>query len=146
MANDRIEASLDTHAELFERFIEASRQMRHFVEANAETLGLTPPQAHGLHLFSRPRPMRSVAEALRCDASYITHIADDLESLGLAERSTDPHDRRVKQMTLTSKGRRLHARLKALLYEANPLAAHLDDDEQRVLVELLGKLPSTHPN
>ena len=88
--------------------------------------------------------MRSAAEALRCDASYITHIADDLESLGLAERSTDPNDRRVKQVTLTSKGRRLHEQLQGLLHDTNPLAVHLNEDEQRTLVELLGKLSTTH--
>jgi DNA-binding MarR family transcriptional regulator len=145
VANDTTtDSTVEVRAELFERFIEASRQMRHFLDANAGTLGLTPPQAHALHLFSRPRPMRSAAEAMRCDASYITHIADDLESLGLAERSTDPNDRRVKQMTLTSRGKRLHEQLQGLLHDANPLAAHLDDDEQRTLVELLGKLSTTN--
>ncbi len=132
----------DLRAEVFERFIEASRQMRHFLETNAMSLGLTPPQAHALHLFSRPRPMRSAAEALRCDASYITHIADDLESLGLAERTPDPSDRRVKQMTLTPKGRELHARLQELLYEANPLAVNLEAADQKALVAMLRKLPA----
>lgn len=136
------DVTTDLRATLFERFIEASRQMHEFLEANAGSLGLTPPQAHALHLFSRPGPMRSAAQALRCDASYITHIADDLESLGLAERSTNPDDRRVKQVTLTAKGRELHARLQAQLYEANPLAVHLEDREQAELATLLGKLPS----
>lgn len=132
----------DVRARLFEHFIEASRQMRHFLEANAGTLGLTPPQAHALHLFSHPRPMRSAAEALRCDASYITHIADDLESLGLAARTPDPKDRRVKQMMLTTKGRELHDRLQKSLYESNPLAVHLEVHEQEALVALLEKLRS----
>lgn len=138
------DTALDIRAELFERIIEATRQMRHFLEANAGTLGLTPPQAHALHLFSTPRPMRFAAEAMRCDASYITHIADDLESLGLAERSTDPDDRRVKQMTLTAKGRRLHRKLEEGLHEGNPLAVNLDEAEQESLVRLLRKLPSIH--
>jgi DNA-binding MarR family transcriptional regulator len=131
-----------TEAQLFERFIEASRQMRHFMDSAAASLGLTVPQAHGLHLFSRPRPMGAAAEAMRCDASYITHIADDLESLGLAQRSTDPNDRRVKQMTLTAKGRALHRRLEEQLHRANPLAVSLDADEQEALVALLRRLPS----
>lgn len=134
------EPTTDVRAELFDRFIEASRQMRHFLDENVASLGLTPPQAHALHLFSRPRPMGSAADAMRCDASYITHIADDLESLGLAERTTDPDDRRVKQMTLTKKGLELHERLQTLLHSANPLAVHLDDGEQGELVELLRRL------
>lgn len=133
----------DVRSELFERFIETSRQMHHFLDTHAASLGLTPAQAHALHLFSRPRPMRSAAEALRCDASYITHIADDLESLGLAERTPDPNDRRVKQMTLTPEGREVHERLQELLYAANPLAVHLDDAEQSELVTLLRRLPSS---
>lgn len=142
MKERAIDTATDVRAELFERFIEVSRQMRHFLDTNATSLGLTPPQAHALHLFAHPRPMRSVANALRCDASYITHIADDLESLGLAERSTSPDDRRVKQVTLTAKGRELHSRLQAQLYESNPLAIHLGDREQAELATLLGKLPS----
>lgn len=137
-ANDTATA---VSAELFERFIEASRQMRHFVDSSAVMLGLTPPQAHALHLFSRPGPMRSAAEALRCDASYITHIADDLESLGLAERTPDPNDRRVKQVTLTAKGHELHDRLQELLYEANPIVVGLGPAEQETLVAVLRKLP-----
>lgn len=141
-----IDTATDVRAELFERFIEVSRQMRHFLDTNAASLGLTPPQAHALHLFAHPRPMRSAAKALRCDASYITHIADDLESLGLAQRTPDPDDRRVKQVTLTAKGRELHDRLQGLLYEANPLAANLESTEQAAFVAMLRKLPSPPAN
>lgn len=142
MAGDiTTDSTVDVRTELFERFIEASRKMRQFLEASVGPLGLTPSQAHALHLFSRPRPMRSAAEAMRCDASYITHIADDLEFMGLAERSTDPGDRRVKQMTLTPKGRALHERLQSVMYRDNPLATNLDEDDQHALVSILGKLP-----
>lgn len=140
--NDAADVATDIRSDLFEMFIEASRQMRQFLEETAGLLGLTPPQAHALHLFSRPGPMRSAAAALRCDASYITHIADDLESLGLAERTPDPDDRRVKQVTLTAKGQELHDRLQELLYEANPLVVDLDPAEQETLVAILQKLPS----
>ena len=133
----------DIAADLFEQFVEASRQMRQFLEGEAASLGLTPPQAHALHLFSRPRPMRSAAETMRCDASYITHIADDLESLGLAERIPDPNDGRVKQVTLTTKGRTLHDRLEKSLYETNPLVVNLELAEQEALVAMLQKLPSS---
>ena len=86
--------------------------------------------------------MRSAAEALRCDASYITHIADDLESLGLAERTPDPNDRRVRQVTLTAKGHELQDRLQESLYAANPLVVHLEPAEQEALVAIMRKLPS----
>ncbi len=143
--NPTSDVAADVRADLFEHFIEASRQMRQFFDEHVGSLGLTPPQAHALHLFSRPRPMGSAAEAMRCDASYITHIADDLESLGLAARSTDPGDRRIKQMTLTPRGRALHEQLQDLLYRGNPLAANLDSDDQHTLARLLGKLPPASP-
>ena len=53
-----------------------------------------------------PRPMRDLAAAMNCDASYITAMVDDLERAGLAERRPAATDRRVKTVVLTRAGRR----------------------------------------
>jgi DNA-binding MarR family transcriptional regulator len=52
-----------------------------------------------------PRPMRELAVAMNCDASYITAMVDDLERAGYAERRAGVADRRVKTVALTPKGR-----------------------------------------
>jgi hypothetical protein len=44
--------------------------------------------------------MKSLADEWRCDASNATWIVDRLEKLGLAERKTVPHGRRVKLVVL----------------------------------------------
>jgi DNA-binding MarR family transcriptional regulator len=52
-----------------------------------------------------PRPMRDLAVAMNCDASYVTAMVDDLERAGYAERRPAPTDRRVKTVALTPHGR-----------------------------------------
>ena len=52
-----------------------------------------------------PRPMRDLAVAMNCDASYVTAMVDDLERAGYAERRPAPADRRVKTVALTPEGR-----------------------------------------
>ena len=52
-----------------------------------------------------PRPMRDLAVAMNCDASYVTAMVDDLERAGYAERRSAPTDRRVKTIALTTQGR-----------------------------------------
>ncbi len=51
-----------------------------------------------------PRPMRDLARAMNCDASYVTAMIDDLERAGYAERHPAPHDRRIKIVALTAAG------------------------------------------
>jgi DNA-binding MarR family transcriptional regulator len=53
-----------------------------------------------------PRPMRDLADAMNCDASYVTAMIDDLERAGYANRRPAPTDRRVKTIALTPAGRR----------------------------------------
>jgi len=52
-----------------------------------------------------PRPMRDLADAMNCDASYVTAMVDDLERAGYAKRRPAPTDRRVKTIALTPAGR-----------------------------------------
>ena len=52
-----------------------------------------------------PRPMRQMALAMNCDASYVTAMVDDLERAGYAERRPAPRDRRIKTVALTPQGR-----------------------------------------
>ena len=76
---------------------------------------LTPAQGHALRVLDpeRPVPMSTLAEALVCDASNVTGIVDKLESRGLIARQGADHDRRVKQLAVTERGRRIRDKLVA---------------------------------
>ena len=75
-------------------------------------LGLSPADVRSLSaLGSEPRTMRSLAHEWRCDPSTATWLIDRLERAGLVRRRTATHDRRVKLVTLTLRGRRVKTRL-----------------------------------
>jgi DNA-binding MarR family transcriptional regulator len=88
----------------------------------------------------RPGPMHELAGAMGCDPSYVTGIADQLEALGLAERRSAMHDRRVKVLALTSAG--VAARQRFLDHLAcGPFAVdQLSAAEAAVLAELLERV------
>jgi DNA-binding MarR family transcriptional regulator len=74
--------------------------------AAAAAAGVPPPLALALRQLdpARPMAMSGLAGRLGCDPSYVTGIADRLEGLGLVERRTAAHDRRIKELALTIEG------------------------------------------
>jgi DNA-binding MarR family transcriptional regulator len=72
----------------------------------AHELGLAPQQALAIRHLDPERglTMSQLAQRLHCDKSNVTGIADRLEAAGLAERRSDPADRRVKTLALTEHG------------------------------------------
>lgn len=94
---------------------------------------------------SDPPSMREMAEALRCDASYITGLVDALEELGYVERVGSKTDRRVKLVRLTDQGRR--ARDEAMRVMARPPKGLdvLSAAETRTLERLLRKVAERYP-
>ena len=101
---------------------------------------LTPPLFAALQALDEPCPMRDVASHLSCDASYVTGLADRLESLGLAERRSHPDDRRVKQLALTDRGREVRAAVLEKMESSHDLFPQLNDHEVRTMVEVYRKL------
>jgi DNA-binding MarR family transcriptional regulator len=77
--------------------------------------GLTPNDSRALWTLDREagRTMGDLAEEWECDASNATWIVDRLERLGLAERRPVPHDRRARQVVLTTKGDRIRSEVLA---------------------------------
>jgi DNA-binding MarR family transcriptional regulator len=71
-----------------------------------EELGISPPMLKALLSLApgEARPMRSLADHLRCDASWVTSLVDGLEEHGFVERRVLPTDRRVKTILLTEQG------------------------------------------
>ncbi|MEY2432640.1 MAG: hypothetical protein QOC92_2365 [Acidimicrobiaceae bacterium] len=85
--------------------------------------------------------MRSIAEMLRCDASWVTGIVDGLEERGYVERQPHKTDRRVKVVTITALGEKAKDRAMQQLYEPPAsLVTALTQNEQRTLRDLLRKV------
>ncbi len=122
-----------------------TEQTLHNFEAAAAAYDLTVAQARALLALEGPAPMRSLAEHLRCDASYVTGIADRLEQRGLITRAARTGDRRIKLLQLTSAGRRLRRDLEAVMLETSPVMITLDASERALLRNLLAKAGTGPP-
>jgi DNA-binding MarR family transcriptional regulator len=110
--------------------------------ALASEFQLSPPQLLALSALDPddPRPMSGLAGTLRCDASNVTGIVDRLEKRGLVERRPAVHDRRVRHLVLTDRGRELRDEAAQRLDAAPPGFGALGADEQRRLRDLLLKV------
>ena len=53
------------------------------------------------------RTQAALADAIGADKSRIIGTLDELQDAGLIERTPDPNDRRVRLLSITSKGRRV---------------------------------------
>ncbi len=85
-------------------------------------------------------PMRAFAEKLRCDASWVTSLVDDLEARGYVERRILPTDRRVKTIVITKKGIAAKAKAKKVLHKPPAAMGALTATEQNQLCSLMQKL------
>src|SRR5215207_7088302 len=74
----------------------------------------------------RATATRELAGRLRCDPSWVTSLADDLERRGLAERTADPSDRRVKVLRLTGEGAGVRDRLAEAVARESTVMRRLD--------------------
>lgn len=98
---------------------------------------LNPPHWIALQTLEEPKPMGELAKALSCDNSNVTWITDRLEERGLVTRTPAPHDRRVRLLVLTKKGRTLREEISERLAEPPPPIAGLSREDQRALRDLL---------
>ena len=94
------------------------------------------------HLAGGPLAMRDLSVALSTDASYTTHVVDDLEARGLVVRAPHPDDRRAKIVSSTAQGRRCAAKAESILATPPVTMRGLSDQDlielQRMLAVLLG--------
>jgi DNA-binding MarR family transcriptional regulator len=116
----------------------------HFVAA-LEKLDLPLSQGHLLMRLDEPMPMSSIAKRMGFDASHITALIDRLEERGLIERRADPHDRRVKRITVTERGAALREQIRSRVYEGLPPLARLSSPERIQLRDLLATATG-HPS
>ncbi|HEV7807421.1 MAG TPA: MarR family transcriptional regulator [Solirubrobacteraceae bacterium] len=105
----------------------------------AGEFGLTPPQLFALRQLDpdEPVPMRALAAALNCDSSNVTGLVDGLEAQGLVERREAEHDRRMRMLVVTPRGREVRERLFAAIHEVPEPLARLSAADQRALRDIL---------
>jgi DNA-binding MarR family transcriptional regulator len=103
--------------------------------------GLTPNDARGLSSLDlhEGRNMRSLAREWACDASNATWIVDRMEKMGLAERRTVAHDRRVKLVALTRKGLKVRTELLEEFHTPPAQLLELGDHQLETLEQILQK-------
>jgi DNA-binding MarR family transcriptional regulator len=107
MANSReFERALRAWASVFMR-----RSVHEFFRAMKDS-GLSPSQLNTLmRLHYRGScPVSGIGDELGVTAAAASQIVERLAGMGLIERNEDPSDRRVRNVTLTAKGRSLVAR------------------------------------
>ncbi|HST42558.1 MAG TPA: MarR family transcriptional regulator [Conexibacter sp.] len=106
-----------------------------------EAVGLSFARVRALRaLAAEPLTLRALATALQTDAPYATRIVDDLEQLGLVERSVDPRDRRAKLVAATAAGAE-RARAAQRLLDRPPAALRaLPPQELATLARILARL------
>jgi DNA-binding MarR family transcriptional regulator len=112
--------------------------------AVAQEFGLAPQQAFALQRLQPDEPMKlsDLAQALHCDNSSVTGIADRLEKAGLAERQAHPTDRRVKTLALTERGKVIRQLYKDRIGTAPEAVQKLTDTDAAILVEILSRATS----
>jgi DNA-binding MarR family transcriptional regulator len=87
----------------------AARALARRFDDALRPLGLTNGQFSLMMSLNRPEPpgMAAVASLLAMDRTTLTAALKPLERRGLVKITANPADRRARQMTLTTKGRKL---------------------------------------
>jgi DNA-binding MarR family transcriptional regulator len=122
------------------------KQAAAILQSTSAGLGLAPPDLLALFKLDdgvtegTGMPMKELALRMGCDASFITTIADSLESHGLVRREPGQRDRRVKHLVLTEQGTAAKERLMNELAGRMPWRVSLDDSERSCFLALLKKM------
>ena len=131
---DRLDAEiLDSMAELLAAMLTRAEEV-------AQRHGVPIFFLKALHRLDCPLAMKDLGLRMRCDPSFVTSIADQLEKRGLATRESDPADRRVKRIALTPAGLELKERIENEILNGLPWRYALDNDERACLLGLVRKL------
>ena len=93
-----------------------------------------------LHLIDGPLAMKELGQRMHCDPSFVTSIADMMEERGLAVRESDPADRRVKRLVLTTAGLDMKHQVEQAMLERSPWRQALTPDERVTLISLIHKM------
>ena len=124
-------------AELVDGMAQLFMHMRDHLERGAQRFDVPAPCVKALRIIDGSVSMKELAARIRCDASFVTAIADMLEERGLARREVDPADRRIKNLVLTDKGKAMRRRVLDEVFGDIPGLRTLDERERASLLKLL---------
>jgi DNA-binding MarR family transcriptional regulator len=116
------------------------RSSMHDINRCARSNGLSFAQMNVLmHLYYRgPREVMEFAEYMQISPAGASQMVDRLVQQGLAVRVEPPGDRRVRQVHLTERGRRMVEESMAIRQQwVDSLAASLSADQQAVVVDAM---------
>jgi DNA-binding MarR family transcriptional regulator len=110
----------------------AAQQVGGALSGGLAGVGLTPRELSVLLAAApQPRPQLGLAVAIGLDKTTMVATVDALERRGLARRESDPHDRRLRLVAVTAKGRELADRAAAVVAGVErQIVAELPDGEQ----------------
>lgn len=127
---------------LYWQLLRIAINAKHELMNIAEKHKLTVMQMYTLCLLEADTslPMNSLTSMLNCDASNVTGIVDRLFLQKFIKREENPHDRRVKMITLTAKGAKLCEKITLALasYQPENLKG-LSEKQKKQLLTLLTK-------
>jgi DNA-binding MarR family transcriptional regulator len=112
-----------------------------------EGTGLAPFHYAVLALLEEdPRETQAaIADALGYDRSHVVRLLDELEERNLVVRKRDPEDRRRHVVKMTPEGRKMLAKLRAIVVRLEEqFLAPLDREERASLQALLARLAAYH--
>lgn len=135
-----VEAREDLARALTATLFGVVQRMKQHTARRAAEWDMSVAQVRALYALREPLSMRELAERLYLDPSNLTALIDRLEDLGLVERQADAGDRRVKRLVITPKGVSLSDEILDAVFAEGTVFDELDSDEQRQLLDLLGRL------
>ncbi|MGI9613857.1 MAG: MarR family winged helix-turn-helix transcriptional regulator [Acidimicrobiales bacterium] len=138
MASDRARAA--NTAELVDALFTLMPMVADHVNGRLEGLGMSMTDYWALRSVDGPMPMKDLAQCMDIDPSHVTLVADRLEKLGLIERQPHPTDRRIKNLVLTTKGKKTKEAIPDKIWSGPNTFSALTDKERGTLIDLLTKL------
>ena len=107
-----------------------------FLRMEDTTLGLTAPKLSALSVlvFRGPVTVGELARAEQVTPATTSRLVSELEALGLAERTVDPDDGRIRRVTPTDRGvALLHEGRRRRVARLAAAVEHLSDVERAAL-------------
>jgi len=128
----------DTGREAWLLLFQLFRSHRREVAALHSDFDLNPAQVHLLLNLDPARgvPMSELADALACDASYITGLVDRMEARTLVVRQSSAEDRRVKLVRMTEAGSAIRARMTDRISIPPSFIANLSEPDKQALKDI----------
>lgn len=135
--------TIDTQIFVVRDFMDAFYNKTLFQSGKALNAELTPSQIKSIFAFEeedKAYPMGRLGKNAKVKRSAITNMVDCLEKEGIAERCRDNGDRRVVQVRLTDKGRKIReAFIKKRRDEVTKVFSKLSGEDKKALLYHLGE-------